>query len=202
MKVICISWLIKKSRETWMSYGGPVHDNGTGPVKLRRRSCQLASMVHMQPPISTMHENKVWIGTPHAHWLLWPLTSTYLQRMVTHSCTSIRWDAPPKQFLPRALENHQHPNWFLAEFLLCVYIPYHRPQLSPWRNASCCSPSWRFSCRRPMPRATLTTSKRGGASPGRYLDHSNNSFGWWGTQGFDTTQGPHRCRSFTRYCFL
>ena len=32
-----------------------------------------------------MQENKVWIGTPHAHWLLWPLTSTtYLQRMVTH----------------------------------------------------------------------------------------------------------------------
>lgn len=51
-----------------------------------------------------------------------------------------------------------------------------RPQLNPWRNASCCSPSWRFSCRRPMRRATLTTFKRRGASPGRAIEeHSNNN---------------------------
>ncbi|XP_037438773.1 uncharacterized protein LOC119306733 [Triticum dicoccoides] len=51
-----------------------------------------------------------------------------------------------------------------------------RPQLNPWRNASWCSSSWHFSCRRPTRCATLTTSKRRGASPGRAIEgHSNNN---------------------------
>ena len=105
------------------------------------------------------------------HWLvrtcnawLHTLMHEYKMRCTTQAVfAKSTWESPASQLVS-------------CRVLACVYIPYHRPLLNPWRNASWCSLSWRFSCRRPTRCATPTTSKRRRASPGRYLDLSNNSF--------------------------
>ena len=118
------------------------------------------------------------------HWLvrtcnawLHTLMHEYKMRCTTQAVFSkSTWESPASQLVS-------------CRALASVNIPYPRPLLNPWRTATWGSPSWRFSCRRPMRRATLATFKRRGASPGRYLGLSNNSFGCWGTQGLTLLKG-------------